>query len=62
MLKIGLRMLLPGTLAVGFIYLYFVYTDISLPDRQAIVRFLWFYLFSFINIWLAIILKWGKTL
>jgi len=62
MIRIGLMIIVPGMLSTGFLYLYFGSFITDIEVRQAFVRISWVYLFSGINIWQIIILKFGKEL
>lgn len=62
MFHIGLMIIVPGMLSTGALYLYFGNVPVDIEIRQAFVRISWVYLFSGINIWQLIILKFGKEL
>lgn len=62
MFQIGLMILGPMCVMIGFLYAYFGIAEPLEPIRQGLVRLLFAYLFTGINIWMAIILLKGRDL
>lgn len=60
MYKLGLVLLAPALISFGVLYFYFQHDPAA--TIQVYVRWLLVYLFSVINIWQVILLKWGKAL
>ena len=62
MLRAGLILLGLATMTFGGLYLYFNSDQVEIEMRQVLVRILLAYMFSAFDLWLIILLKWGKTL
>lgn len=62
MFQVGMMFLGPLCVMIGFLYAYFGITHPAEPTRQSLVRLLFVYLFSGINIWTLIVLLKGRNL
>lgn len=62
MFQIGMMFFGPLCLMIGFLYAYFGVTEPLEPIRQSLVRILFVYLFTGVNIWSLLILWKGRNL
>lgn len=62
MFRVGMVILIPALVTFSVLYIYIATSDVEVVTRQFFVRLLLIYLFSAIDIWQVILLKWGKTL
>lgn len=62
MFRIGMFVVGIAMVMFGIMYWYFISAETPIDVRQFLVRLILFYLFVAIDLWLAVLLRWGRNL